>query len=49
MGLRARALLLLCESGAYAAVYPLIAPFQIMRRKLGEAAFCLRREREKPQ
>ena len=49
MGLRARALLMLCESGAYAAVYPLIAPFQIMGRKLGGAAFCLRREREKPQ
>ena len=49
MSLRARALLWLCESGAYAAVYPLIAPVQMAKRKLGEAAFALRREKEKPE
>ena len=49
MSLRARALLGLSESGAYAAVYPLIAPFQMVKRKLGEAAAALRREREKPE
>ena len=49
MSLRARALLGLSESGAYAAVYPLIAPFQMVKRKLGEEAAALRREREKPE
>ena len=49
MSLRGRALLWLCESGAYAAIYPLIAPVQMAKRKLGEAAFALRREKEKPE
>lgn len=49
MSLWARALLALCESGAYAAVYPMIAPVQMAKRKLGEAAFALRREKEKPE
>ena len=49
MGPWARVLLALCESGAYAAVYPLIAPVQMAERKLGEVAFALRREKEKPE
>ena len=44
-----RLLLGLCETGAYAGVYPLIAPVQMARRKLGEAAFRLRAKKEKPQ
>ena len=49
MSLRGRTLLWLCESGAYAAIYPLIAPVQMAKRKLGRAAFALRREKEKPE
>lgn len=49
MSVRARVLLALCESGAYAAAYPLIAPVQIARRKLGEAACALRARKERPQ
>lgn len=39
----------LCSSGAYPRVYPLIYPAQVLRRKLGEAAFALRRKKEMPQ
>ena len=46
---RARALARLCSSGAYPRVYPLIYPAQVLRRKLGEAAFALRRKKEMPQ
>ena len=46
---RARVLARLCASGAYPCVYPLIYPVQVMRRKLGEAAFALRRKKEMPQ
>ena len=45
----ARVLLRLCRSGAYPRVYPLIYPVQVLRRKLGEAAFALRRPKEMPQ
>ncbi len=45
---RARVLARLCASGAYPCVYPLIYPVQVMRRKLGEAAFALRRKKEMP-
>ena len=46
---RARALLRLCRSGAYPGVYPLIYPAQVLRRKLGEAAFALRKKKEMPK
>ncbi|MGN0777347.1 MAG: glycosyltransferase [Candidatus Ventricola sp.] len=46
---RARMLVRLCASGAYPRVYPLIYPAQVLRRKLGEAAFALRRGKEMPQ
>ena len=39
----------MCSSGAYPRVYPLIYPAQVLRRKLGEAAFALRRKKEMPQ
>ena len=42
-------LLRLCRSGAYPRVYPLIYPVQVLRRKLGEAAFALRKEKEMPK
>lgn len=45
----ARVLWRLCRSGAYPRVYPLIYPMQVLRRKLGEAAFALRKEKEMPQ
>ena len=45
----ARMLLRLCRSGAYPRVYPLIYPVQVLRRKLGEAAFALRKKKEMPQ
>lgn len=41
-----RALHLLAESGAYPVAYLLIFPVQLVRRKLSEAAFALRRRRE---
>lgn len=44
-----RMLLWLCESGRYAAAYPLIVPFQIVKRKMTEAAFRLRAKKEYPQ
>ena len=45
----AHVLLRLCRSGAYPRVYPLIYPVQVLRRKLGEAAFALRKEKEMPK
>lgn len=45
----ARVLWRLCRSGAYPRVYPLIYPVQVLRRKLGEAAFALRKKKEMPQ
>ena len=45
----ARTLLRLCRSGAYPRVYPLIYPVQVLRRKLGEAAFALRKKKEMPK
>lgn len=45
---RARVVLWLCRSGAYPRVYPLIYPAQVLRRKLGEAAFALRKKKEMP-
>lgn len=45
----ARMLLRLCRSGAYPAVYPLMYPAQVLRRKLGEAAFELRKKKEMPK
>ena len=41
-----RVLRALCLTGLYPAAYPLIAPAQIARRKLGEAALALRRRGE---
>lgn len=45
----ARMLLRLCRSDAYPRVYPLIYPVQVLRRKLGEAAFALRKKKEMPK
>ena len=45
----ARALARLCKSGAYPRVYPLIYPAQVLRRKIGETAFALRKAKEMPQ
>lgn len=47
LGPGARALLWLGRSGLYPAAYPLIFPFQLVKRKLGEAAFRLRMRKEK--
>ena len=41
-----RVLRALAQNGAYPAVYPLIFPVQLARRKLSEAAFALRRRKE---
>ena len=49
MPLDARMLLALCRSGLYPVVYPILFPAQLAKRKLGEAAAALRREREKPE
>ena len=45
----ARALACLCRSGAYPRFYPLIYPAQVLRRKLGEAAFALHKKKEMPK
>ena len=45
----ARLLLRVCRAGAYPLVYPLIYPVQVLRRKLGEAAFALRAKKEMPK
>ena len=45
----AKLLLCLCRAGAYPALYPLIYPVQVIRRKLGEAAFALRAKKEMPK
>lgn len=37
----------LVRTGAYPAAYPLIWPMQVIRRKLGEAAACLRAPKER--
>lgn len=44
----ARAVLALSRAGLYPCAYPLIFPLQLLRRKMGEAAFALRAEGEKP-
>ena len=49
MSLLSCLLLTLCETGLYAKVYPLILPFQIFGRKIGEADFALRAKKEMPQ
>lgn len=46
LGARGRLLRALCLAGAYPAVYPLIWPFQTLRRKMGEAARTLERKRD---
>lgn len=45
----ARVLAWLCKKGLYPAVYPMIYPVQVIRRKLSEAAFALRAKKEMPQ
>jgi len=45
----ARLLAALCRTGAYPAVYPLIYPVQVIRRKMNEAAFALRAKKEMPK
>ena len=45
----ARLLARLCRMGAYPAVYPLIYPVQVIRRKLSQAAFALRAKKEMPR
>ncbi|MBQ7887640.1 MAG: glycosyltransferase [Clostridia bacterium] len=49
MGIGARMLLALCRAGAYPFVYPLIYPLQVLRRKISQAAFALRAQKEMPQ
>lgn len=49
MSLPSRLLLLLCESGAYAAAYALIAPVQMVSRKIGELRAMMCAKKEKPQ
>ena len=49
LSLGARTLLRLCRSGAYPRVYPLLYPMQVLCRKLGEAAFALRKKKEMPK
>lgn len=49
MPLRGRLVCRLCRMGAYPLVYPLIYPAQVARRKLSEAAFALRAQKEMPQ
>jgi len=44
-----RLLLLLCQSGGYVYVYPMIALAQMVGRKCAEAAFRLRMKKEKPE
>lgn len=39
----------LCRAGVYPVVYPLIYPAQVLRRKIGEAAFALRAQKEMPK
>ena len=45
----ARLLLGICRAGLYPAVYPMIYPMQVIRRKISEAAFVLRAQKEMPQ
>ncbi|MBQ4265753.1 MAG: glycosyltransferase [Clostridia bacterium] len=44
-----RLLAFICEKGLYPALYPLIYPVQVIRRKFGEAVFALRAQKEMPQ
>lgn len=46
MSASSRVLLRLCESGSYAAVYPVIAMYQILCRKIGAVMHFLRAKRE---
>lgn len=48
MTMRTRLLAALCRTGTYPAVYPLIYPVQVLRRKLSAAAFALRAKKEMP-
>ena len=48
LGAASRILLCLCETGWYAPAYLIIAPVQILCRKIMEADFMLRAEKEKP-
>ena len=45
----ARLLAWLCRRNVYPVVYPLIYPVQVIRRKLTEAAFALRAQKEMPR
>ena len=49
MTMKDRGLLRLCETGAYALVYPPIAVAQMVKRKLSSAAFLLRKKKERPE
>lgn len=48
MSLRDRALLRLCECGGYVALYPAIAILQMIGRKVSEAAWIMRAQKERP-
>lgn len=43
-----RLLVKIVERGMYPKIYPLIYPVQVLRRKVGEAVFCLRAKKEMP-
>lgn len=49
MRLDARILHALVRAGMYPAVYPLIYPAQVFRRKIGEALFAIRAKKEMPE
>lgn len=44
-----KVLLGICRAGVYPFVYPLIYPMQVIRRKLSQAAFVLRAQKEMPK
>lgn len=44
-----RLMLALVKKGAYPYIYPMIYPMQVIRRKIGEAAFALRSQKEMPE
>lgn len=49
MHIGSKMLLKLCESGNYAAVYPVIAVVQMIARKISGVAWMMRAQKEKPQ
>ena len=49
LALHVRVLRTLCAKGIYPFIYPLVYPLQVARRKLGEAAFALRAQKEMPK